>query len=86
MMVISRAVYELLGIISWLIVIKSFLTWLPDRGGKMYDVLSVMTEPLEAPIRNITSRFNTMFMDFTPMIAIIVIMLLRQILLAAMYL
>ena len=86
MLVISRAVYGLLGIVSWVIIIKSLLTWFPNGGGKAYDILSTITEPIEAPIRNIMSRYNTGIIDFTPMVALIVIMLLRNILLSAMYL
>ncbi len=81
---IGIAVYRLLGLLSWVIVIKSFLTWLPDRGGRLYEMMSIVTEPIEAPIRNIMYKYTNGPVDFTPMIAILVIMLLRSIVLRAL--
>ena len=39
MSTIGIALYYLFDILSWIIVIKSFMTWLPSGGGKFYDVL-----------------------------------------------
>ena len=82
---LAYAIYQLLDILSWVIIIKSILTWFPGQGGRIYDILSIVTEPIEAPIRNITNRYNTGGIDFTPMLALIVIILLRNILLSAIF-
>ena len=82
---LAYGIYQLLDILSWIIIIKSVLTWLPDRGGRLYELLSIVTEPIEAPIRTITDRYNTGGIDFTPMLALVLIIILRNILLSAMF-
>ena len=58
MSTIGIALYYLFDILSWIIVIKSFMTWLPSGGGKFYDVLSTITEPIEAPIRSVMYKYT----------------------------
>ena len=48
MTTIGIALYYLFDILSWIIVIKSFMTWLPNGGGRLYDILSAITEPIES--------------------------------------
>lgn len=81
MSTIGIALYYLLDILSWIIVIKSFMTWLPSGGGKFYDVLSSITEPIEAPIRSIMYKYTSGPVDFSPMISILVLILLKNIVL-----
>lgn len=81
MYTIVIALYNLLDIISWIIVIKSFLTWFPNETTeKIYNVLSILTEPIEAPLRSITYKYMTGPVDFTPMLAIILIMIVKNLL------
>ncbi len=81
MYTIVIALYNLLDLISWIIVIKSFLTWFPNETTeKIYNVLSILTEPIEAPIRSITYKYMTGPVDFTPMVAIILIMIVKNLL------
>jgi len=58
---------------------RSFMTWLPNGGGKFYEVLSTITEPIEAPIRSIMYKYTSGPIDFSPMIAILALMLLKNI-------
>ena len=44
MSTIGISLYYLFDILSWVIVIRSFMTWLPNGGGKFYDILSTITE------------------------------------------
>lgn len=79
MSTIAIALYNLLDLISWIIVIKSFLTWVPNETTeKIYNILSIVTEPIEAPIRSITYKYASGPIDFTPMIALILIMILKN--------
>ena len=75
----GKALYYLLDILSWIIVIKSFMTWLPSGGGKFYDVLSTITEPIEAPIRSVMYKYTNGPVDFSPMVAILALMLLKNV-------
>ncbi|MGL6106484.1 YggT family protein [Romboutsia sp.] len=79
MYIIGTALKILFNILSWAIVIKSLLTWFPSGGGQLYNVLASITEPIEAPIRNIMRRYTNGPMDFTPLVAILVLMLLERV-------
>ena len=81
MSTIGISLYYLLDILSWIIVIRSFMTWLPNGGGKFYDILSIVTEPIESPIRSIMYKYTSGPVDFSPMIAIIALMILKNVLL-----
>ena len=65
-------------ILSWAIVIKSILTWFPNGVGSLYNMLSVITEPIEGPIRSIMYKYTNGPVDFSPMIAIIVLTFLER--------
>ena len=65
-------------ILSWAIVIKSILTWFPSGVGSLYNMLSVITEPIEGPIRSIMYKYTNGPVDFSPMIAIIVLTFLER--------
>ena len=76
---IGISLYYLFDILSWIIVIKSFMTWLPSGGGKLYDVLSTITEPIEAPIRSVLDKYTNGPVDFSPMVTILALILLKNI-------
>ena len=76
---IGIALYYLFDILSWIIVIKSFMTWMPSGGGKFYNALSTITEPLEAPIRSFMGKYTTGPVDFSPMITLLALMVLKNI-------
>jgi len=76
---IGISLYYLFDILSWIIVIKSFMTWLPSGGGKLYDVLSTITEPIEAPIRSVMDKYTSGPVDFSPMVTILALILLKNI-------
>ncbi len=85
MTTIAIAVYRLLDLLSWIIVIKSLLTWFPNETTqRIYNTLSIVTSPIEEPIRNIMYKYTNGPVDFTPMISIILIMVLKNILVLAM--
>ncbi len=63
------------------IIARALITWIPnliDPRGAISEFLFTITEPILAPIRKVMPRMG-MF-DFTPMIAIILLQVIRQIL------
>lgn len=85
MYIIGIALSYVFNILSWAIVIKSILTWFPNGVGKLYDILSTITEPIEGPIRSVMYRYTNGPVDFSPMIAIILLMLLERVALMIAY-
>lgn len=80
---IGIGLYYLFDLLTWAIIIRSFMTWIPnvmssDMGRSVYNFLSNVTEPIEAPLRNITYKYTSGPVDFTPMIALLVLMLLKR--------
>ncbi len=79
---IRIALYYLLDIIAWMIVIKSLMTWFPNgRQSKIFYILENLTEPIEGPIRSIMYKYTNGPIDFSPLIAIVLLMFLRQLVL-----
>ncbi|EGT4049028.1 YggT family protein [Clostridioides difficile] len=79
---IRIALYYLLDIIAWMIVIKSLMTWFSNgRQSKIFDILENLTEPIEGPIRSIMYKYTNGPIDFSPLIAIVLLMFLRQLVL-----
>lgn len=86
MSTIGVALYYLFDILSWIIIIKSLMSWFPNgMGSKLYYILNNITEPIEGPIRSIMYKYNSGPVDFSPMIAILVLMLLKRVALMVFY-
>lgn len=79
MYIIGTALRYLFDILSWAIVIRAILTWFPNGGGQLYHILSAITDPIEAPIRSVIGKYMNGPVDFSPMIAILVLMLLERV-------
>lgn len=74
MYVLAISLIKLLDIISWVIIIQCILSWIPSlRYSKLYEVLSIITEPIEDPIRQIQYKYTSFPIDFSPLIAILLI-------------
>ncbi len=77
MSILKVALQYLINIIVWVIIAKSLLSWFPGtQDSKLYTVLDDFTEPIEGPIRRIFGRYMSGPFDFTPMIAIIFLMII----------
>ncbi len=81
---IGIALYYLFDILTWVILIRSFMTWIPgimssDLGSSIYSFLSRVTDPIEAPIRSVMYKYSSGPVDFSPMIAILLLMLLKRV-------
>lgn len=76
---IKFALYTLINIIIWIIIIKSLLSWAPGfQFSKIYQLLDEFTAPIEMPIRKVFGRFMNGPIDFSPMIAILLLILIQK--------
>ena len=81
--------YSIIALIFFLIeiaiLIRVFLSWLPvPKEHRLIDLLYQVTEPVLAPIRNLIQRSpfgRNMMFDFSPIIAFLLIGLIRNIVL-----
>lgn len=61
---------------NWLIIIRVFLSWIPhDPGKPVFRFIYDITEPVLTPFRRLLG--GRMMLDFSPIIAIIVLQLLE---------
>lgn len=88
---IIQAVFWVLRVIEWAIIIRALMSFLPiQRGGGIaviYELLYQLTEPILSPIRGLLERSSfgrNMMVDFSPLIALLLIQLLME-LIARMY-
>jgi YggT family protein len=84
-----RIVSLLFFVIEMAILIRVFLSWLPvPKEHKLIDLLYQVTEPILAPIRNLLQRSSfgrNMMFDFSPIIAFLLIGLVRNIVLSLLH-
>ena len=72
--IIANSLIILLDLISWAIIIQCILSWIPSlRNSKAYYALSILTDPIEDPIRNFLYRYVQAPIDFSPIVAILLI-------------
>lgn len=77
--IIAIALVRLFDLLSWVIIIKSFMTWFPGATqSKIYDMMCVLTDPIEDPIRNVMYRYMNGPVDFTPLVAILALNLAQM--------
>ena len=77
--VLAISLVRLLDVISFIIVIQCVLSWIPSiRMSKIYEALSIITDPIEEPIRQVQSRYVSLPIDFSPLIAILLIQLIQR--------
>ena len=88
LMILADAV-EMFGFfLVTILFVRVLMTWMrfnPDGlGGKIFNILSVLTEPIVSPIRRLIQRSPLggpgMMIDFSPMLAFLAIRLLTSIL------
>lgn len=83
--VIYQAVGVLFSVVEMAILIRVFLSWLPiPKEHRLIGLLYQVTEPILAPIRTLIQRSSfgqNMMFDFSPIIAFILLGVLRNIVL-----
>lgn len=79
MEVLKIALIKLIDIVTWMIIAKALMSWFPGaQDSKVYSILDELTSPIEVPIRKISGRFMTGPLDFTPMLAIVALMIVSR--------
>ena len=81
MWIIANAVDKLFDVIYYLVLIRILLSWfIQDPRNKWFGILVQLTEPILAPFRMLLQRFiPSMRIDFSPILAIIVLNALRSV-------
>ncbi|TQQ84451.1 YggT family protein [Peptacetobacter hominis] len=78
MTILRISIAYLVDIISWIIVIKSFMSWVPStRQSRIYKIMDDITEPIEGPIRRVMYKYYDGPVDFSPVVAIIILMFVK---------
>lgn len=81
---ISTALVRVLELVELAIFIRVIMSWIPiQKNGQFMRILYQITEPILAPIRNIIEKSaigkNMAMLDFSPIIAFILIGFLKSI-------
>lgn len=76
----------LLYLYTWLIIIRAVVSWTqPDPGNPLIQLLVRVTEPILKPLRTLVPPSKLGGIDLTPILAIIVIQIVRYLLLATLF-
>jgi YggT family protein len=87
---LANAVDVFFTVLYIMLFVRIILSWFPmSRDNKFMELLFALTEPVLAPIRNLVNRSPLggpgMVIDFSPLIAFILLRLLRNILVPIIY-
>lgn len=86
MQMIAVLLIKLLNILTWLIIIQCLMSWFPGaRYSKVYEILSMFTEPLVGPIREVLFRYIDIPIDFSPIIAFFVISIVQRLIMSLIW-
>jgi len=88
--ILAQLVYWVCQILIIVLIARTILSWVVFYGrqfnsplGRIYQVLSSITEPIVAPVRRLISRFiNTGPVDIAPLATFFIIMIVRWVLTA----
>lgn len=79
MQMVAVLLIKLLNLLTWLIIIQCLMSWFPGaRYSKAYEILSMFTEPLVGPIREVLFRYIDIPIDFSPIIAFFLISMIQR--------
>jgi len=84
MLLLISAINLFAQVLIYLLLARAICSWFV-RGGsgtgyKIYQVLSMLTEPIVAPCRKITQRFPTGMFDISVLLAFLLVMIMRDVL------
>lgn len=74
------------GLIEAVIFIDVIISWIPmNQSNKFFDIIHMISEPILAPFRSLQERFSPQLpIDFSPMIALFLLMIIQNILLSVL--
>ena len=76
----------LLYLYTWIIIIRAVMSWMnPDPNNSLVKALNVVTEPILKPLRALVPPARLGGLDISPILAIVLIQILRYLLLGAIY-
>ena len=78
MHIIAVLLVRLLNLLTWLIIIQCLMSWFPGARYSKPEILSMITEPLVGPIRELLFRYIDIPIDFSPVIAIFLISFVQR--------
>lgn len=79
---IGMALYKLLNLLTFIIFVQCMMTWIPGATQtKLYDVLCMITDPIQDPIRSVMYKYLNSPVDITPIIAFFIIRLAQRVVL-----
>jgi len=80
--VIANIIDKTILVLTIAIIIRALLSWFPniDPRNPLVEFIIAITEPILAPIRSVMPRIG--MIDLTPMIAIILLQVIGQVLIA----
>lgn len=88
-LIIYRTLGIVFSIIEITIILRAVLSWLPvPRDSKLVYLLYQITEPILAPIRSIVQKssfFGSIMIDISPIIAFLLIRIIRTIVLSLLF-
>jgi len=87
MQVLILAINGFSQIIMMLLVGRAICSWFARSGAlayKAFRFFSMLTEPIVAPCRRITSKFSTGMFDFSVLLAFFLVMIVRDLLIRAL--
>jgi len=74
---LARVIDIVLTLYMWIIIIRALISWVnPDPYNQIVIFLNRITEPVLRPIRR-KLPFNSMGMDFSPLIVVLIIIFLQ---------
>jgi YggT family protein len=78
---IVQAILYLTYVLQILIFVRVVLSWLPLGSNPVSDLVIRLTDPILSPLRRVLPRFG--MLDLSPMIALLIIVVVQQAVLAA---
>ncbi len=85
-LLLQRFAFTVIRLYEFLLIARAILSWLPlDYSNPIVQFLYSVTEPILAPIRNLLFRisfFQTLPIDFAPLLVYILLDVIRSMLLA----
>jgi len=92
-LLLAYLIYWICQVLIFILIARAILSWIVYYGrqyntplGRVYNILSVITEPIVAPVRRLISRFiNTGPVDFAPLATFLIVMIISRILTAILF-